>query len=192
MENDVEQACIETLSHQQFEEAVLLLKKSSTTRNPSKPDAHTGTDTKAKPSYRIETADGVLPEGTRIEDYEADRANAASISFLSLVFTTKLLRHSRFDQSAMPTIQISASMMFLSGTNKPPRQLLEQQYGDQLDITEEARILLSTVYHITKLQSTKHAGFKRVQISSSSGKGVCSACRSDNQKKYAIDSCPFA
>ena len=191
MGNDVEQACMEALSEQRFEEAVLLLKKSSTTLNPSRPDTRTSTDTKAKPNYRIETADGVLAEGMRIEDYEAERAKVASISFLNLIFTTKLLRHLRFDQNAMPAVQISASMMFLSGKNKLPRRLLEHQYGDQLDILEEARILLSTTYHITGLQSIKQAGFERVQISSSSDKGVCVICRSENQKIYAIDSCPL-
>lgn len=191
-EDQAKKACIEALSQLCFEEARLLAKNNFSTGGLPAPAETKKIDAeqKLKPDF-IVTAKGVLPEGTDIEAYEAEEAKTACLNFLNLIFTTKLLRHAHFNQETMRTIQISAAMMSLWGTNKPPRWVEENAPDSEYDLAFEARMLLFTAQHIVSIQSIKQAGFSTVKIIGMDDSGVCQVCYSDSGKIYPVDSCPI-
>jgi hypothetical protein len=191
-ESQAEKACFEALKQKRFEEATLLVRKYNSTGGLPEQAKSSEIDDSAKLKHTwIVTAAGELPKGTDIGIYRAEEAKAESIGFLTLIFTTKLLRHAHFDENTMQAVQLSASMMFLWGTNEPPRWLRDDASSGQCDLILEARMLLSAVYHITRLREIKQAGIGRVQILSSNGPDDCTVCCSDNKKTYPIDSCPI-
>lgn len=145
---------------------------------------------KSKPAF-IVTAKGMLPEGTDIEAYEAEQSKAACLNFLNLIFTTKLLRHARFDRESMRAIQIAAAMTSLWGINKPPRWMMENYRNADFDLEFEARMLESTASHIVNILNYKEAGINTVKIIGQDDPEMCQICSSDNGKVYPVDSCPI-
>jgi hypothetical protein len=191
-ESHAEKLCFEALSQLRFEDARFLAKNYFSTGGLPAAAENKKIDAKPKlkPTY-IVTAKGVLPKGTDIEEYEAEQAKAACLNFLNLIFTTKLLRHARFNQETMRAIQISAAMMELWGTNKPPRWMVESYRGADFDLEFEARMLEFTASHFVRIQSAKEAGISTIKIIGQDDPDVCPICRSDSEKIYPVDSCPI-
>jgi hypothetical protein len=189
-ESHAEKLCFEALSQLRFEEARFLAKNYFSTGGLPAP-ARIKTSDEENRKHHWVTAKGALPEGTDIEEYEAEQAKVACLNFLNLIFTTKLLRHARFNQETMRAIQISAAMMELWGTNKPPRWMVESYRDADFDLEFEARMLEFTASHIVRIQSAKEAGISTVKIIGQDDPDVCPICLSDSEKIYPVDSCPI-
>jgi hypothetical protein len=155
-ENHAQKLCFEALSQLRFEDARFLAKNYFSAGGLPAPAENKKIIAQPKPKPRyIVTAKGELPEGTDIVAHEAEQAKAACLNFLNLIFTTKLLRHARFNQETMRAIQIAAAMTSLWGTNRPPRWMMESYRGADFDLEFEARMLEFTASHIVSIQSYK-------------------------------------
>jgi hypothetical protein len=189
-ESHAEKLCFEALSQLRFEDARLLAKNYFSTGGLPAPAKIKSSDEENR-KHQWFTAKGALPVGTDIEEYEAEQAKAGCLNYLNLIFTTKLLRHARFNQETMRAIQIAAAMSSFWGTGKPPRWMMENYRDADFDLEFESRMLKFTASHIVTIQGYKEAGYRTAQIVGQDDPEVCEVCRADNEKIYPVDSCPI-
>lgn len=120
--------------------------------------------------------------GMNWQEYDCDR----DLTVLQIIFSTPLKRLASFDQDTIFRLRVTASMMHLWGTNKPPACLPT----DGRDLSVESRMLLSSALGAVSLQEIKRTRIKRVQVLASGLPGICSICRSENGKVYPVEAAP--
>lgn len=131
---------------------------------------------------------GVLGRGE-----DADRQSCGSRAIrrvLDLIFTQFLTRHARLDEPTMLSIRVAAAMMEIWGANDPRSWLPADPRPEQLDLSIEARMLLSGAWQKFRVEEMQQAGIRRAEILPPNDEDVCPACRSRGGRVYSIEELP--
>lgn len=108
------------------------------------------------------------------------------MSVLKRIFSRQLQRHASFTSDVVLRLRVSAAMMHLWGTNKPPA--LFPNVERNWDV--ESRMILFSALESIRLQEMKQAGVQRVKVLGSGLPNACSTCKLCNGKTYGIDEVP--